>query len=192
MDENTQYFFLSTVWILSKPVWVLLIPYVTFSLFHTLNFLRAELLTSFFPAGSKIHTTYLLQPTHTLRSFSQNTQPLAMKLVSHLEVFLIFPYLVLLMLVLKAPILMPFAFFQFLRFRYFFSELTREAFGELKQRLDSVFMRKGRARWVQAVYLKCVELVVRYGDADAEVQRRREAELAMQEAKEKASGVGAS
>jgi hypothetical protein len=35
MDENVQYLLLALYWYLQKPIYITLIPFATFSLFHT-------------------------------------------------------------------------------------------------------------------------------------------------------------
>jgi hypothetical protein len=51
-DENVQYLLLAMYWWFSKPIFFTLVPYVTFSLFHVLTFLRTTVIPMVFPHSS--------------------------------------------------------------------------------------------------------------------------------------------
>ncbi|KAJ3199014.1 hypothetical protein HDU67_003166, partial [Dinochytrium kinnereticum] len=164
MDENTQYLILSFVWLTSKPVWVVLIPFVTFSLFHSLNYTRTEVLPRLAPAGTSMHTTVATKIVPALLKFSQTYQSKALQGVAYLEVWLIPIYLIFAALLGWAGIVSPFLFAQFLRFRYFFSALTRKAVADLKTAADGVVARPGMPMWVGAAYRRVVGILEKWGD----------------------------
>ncbi|KAJ3284288.1 hypothetical protein HDU76_008320 [Blyttiomyces sp. JEL0837] len=176
MDENTQYLLLALIWITSKPVWVVLIPYATFSFFHSINYIRAAILPTLFPPGSPLHSTITTRLSPLIESFSQKYQVSALRSISYLEVWFLFPYLVLSIFVGHVSFLTPILYAQFLRFRFYFSPMTKEAFGELKGRLDGLVLRNGTPEWVVAFYRKAVEMVTRWGDVGAEMQPQRPGE----------------
>jgi len=48
-DENVQYAVLALYWWISKPIALTIIPFAIFSLFHTLTFIRTNILPKFVP-----------------------------------------------------------------------------------------------------------------------------------------------
>ncbi|KAJ3084655.1 hypothetical protein HDU99_008401 [Rhizoclosmatium hyalinum] len=160
VDENTQYLLLALIWWTSKPIWVVLLPFATFSVFHAANYMRTELIPTVIPSTSPFYVISSTKVIPLLTHFSQTYQAKCLRAVSYLEVFFILPYLIVFVFTGKVSFMTPFIFVQFLRFRYQFSPMTREAFAELKRRADGVFM--GGA--YQGYYLQAVEFISRYGN----------------------------
>ncbi|KAJ3107694.1 hypothetical protein HDU96_007826 [Phlyctochytrium bullatum] len=169
MDENMHYLMLSFIWATSKPVWVVLIPFVTFSFFHSLNYTRTELLPRVVPATSPFHATVTQTISPALLNLTQRYQSQALEWIAYLEVWVIPPYLIVSVLFGGAGLLTPLLFFFFMRFRYFFSALTRKAVADLKTRGDALVARPGVPEWVRAVYGKAVNLIREWGDVTAQV-----------------------
>ncbi|KAJ3073861.1 hypothetical protein HDU98_000458 [Podochytrium sp. JEL0797] len=167
VDENTQYLLLALIWWTSRPVWVVLLPYATFSIFHAANYMRTELLPTVIPASSPLYSISSSTVIPLLAHFSQTYQAKCLRAVSYLEVFFILPYLVVFVFVGKVSFMTPFVFVQFLRFRFQFSPMTREAFTELKRRTDGIFL--GGA--YQQYYLQAVDFIVRYGNVAGQQQQ---------------------
>jgi transmembrane protein 33 len=96
----------------------------------------------------------------------KSSQPKALHAVSFLEVYALLPSLLLSVVTLRSSIFSLLIFIQFLRFRYFFSPLTRQAVGDLKRRCDEVVLKEdGKVPiWAVAIYKRIVELIVRFGD----------------------------
>ncbi|KAJ3409718.1 hypothetical protein HDV05_004292 [Chytridiales sp. JEL 0842] len=164
-DENTQYLLLALIWLTSKPVWVVLLPFATFSFFHSIHYIRSEVLPTLFPSSSPMHASITLKIAPLLLSFSQKYQALALKMVSYAEVILIFPYLCLSVLFGYVSFFTPVLYAQFLRFRFFFSPMTRQAFGEVKVRMDKWILGNEKVpAAVKSGYLKVVEFLVKWGD----------------------------
>jgi hypothetical protein len=65
---------------------VTLIPYATFSLFHTLGYVRTELIAKVFP-GLEIGKTVSAQISKLMSAY----QPLSINMVAKVEVWVIFP-----------------------------------------------------------------------------------------------------
>ncbi|KAI8618827.1 hypothetical protein BC830DRAFT_1165842 [Chytriomyces sp. MP71] len=160
VDENTQYLLLACIWWTTKPIWVVLLPYATFSVFHAANYIRTELLPTAIPATSPLHSLSSTRLIPALTYFTQTYQASCLKAVSYLEVFFILPYLIVFVFTGRVSLFTPVIFVQFLRFRYQFSPMTREAFAELKRRADAVFL--GGA--YQGYYLQAVDMIERYGN----------------------------
>ncbi|KAJ1548958.1 hypothetical protein HK405_012335, partial [Cladochytrium tenue] len=163
MDENTQYLFLALMWFTSRSIAVALLPYAIFSFFHTLNYLRTDVLQLVFPPGSALHATVAGQVSPFLQSVSQQYQMQSLRAVSYLEVWVVQPYLVLAVLTGRVSFATPLLFAMFLRFRYYFSPLTKEAVAALKARLDAVLDAPGSPLWVKSLYRRAVELIATYG-----------------------------
>lgn len=53
-DENSQYLFLAVLWATSSSVWVTLIPYVAFSTFHAITFIRSEIIPAVSPPSDAL------------------------------------------------------------------------------------------------------------------------------------------
>ncbi|RKO87095.1 hypothetical protein BDK51DRAFT_19053 [Blyttiomyces helicus] len=164
MDENTQYLFLSLIWVTSKPIFVTLIPFTTFSFFHTLNYTRTQLLPALFPPTSPSgHITTRLSPT--LQSLVQNYQVPALSRVAFAEVWIIFPILIFSILTGNASIFTPVLYAQFLRFRYFVSPVTQAAFASLAVQCDRLAANERTPALAKKVYEKIREWVVNFGNA---------------------------
>ncbi|KAJ3193730.1 hypothetical protein HK101_004274 [Irineochytrium annulatum] len=170
MDENTQYLILALIWLTSKPVWIVLIPFATFSLFHSLNYTRSELLPKLFPPSSALHATISQRVAPAILAFSQNYQGRSLRLIAYVEVWGILPYLIISVFIGGVSLLTPFIYVHFLRFRFFFSPLTREAFADLKARADTYLLAPTTPAWVSASYKKVIELIIKYGDVQAQPQ----------------------
>ncbi|KAJ3403081.1 hypothetical protein HDU80_004488 [Chytriomyces hyalinus] len=168
VDENTQYLILGLIWWSSKPVWVVLLPYATFSVFHAANYIRTELLPTVIPPTSPLYAISSTRAIPALAYFSQHYQALCLRAVSYLEVFFILPYLVVFVFFGRVSFMTPIVFVQFLRFRFQFSPMTREAFAELKRRADAVFMGGN----YQAYYLQAVEYITKFGNLGPQQQQQ--------------------
>ncbi|KAI8847971.1 hypothetical protein BC829DRAFT_395136 [Chytridium lagenaria] len=168
MDENMHYLILSLVWLSSKPMWVVLIPFVTFSLFHSANYARTELLPKLIPSTSALHSTLTTRIQPALLKFSQTYQSKGLEAVAYLEVWGLPLYLIFSLLTGGAGFLTPVLYFQFLRFRYFFSALTRRAAGDLRKRMDGYIVdREATPEWIKAVYRRAMEALEKFGDVTA-------------------------
>ena len=150
---------------------MVLVPYATFSLFHTLNYVRSEILPTVFPPSSSLHASVTQRLSPLILAFSQNYQAKALRFISYFEVWVILPVLILSIFTGRVSFLTPFLFCHFLRFRFFFSPMTREAFGDLKLKTDSVFLSPNSPPWLRSFYLKAVEWIITYGDVEQRASR---------------------
>jgi len=129
LDENVQYFLLAFFWWSSKPIVFALFPYMIFSLFHVLTFIRTGLMTQFLPPGPP--ATAGGPPTpHPIAKKLQvwtkaNFEP-AMRVVAYIELVL-FVRVLIGAITFQSSIIAPLVYSHFLRQRYYQSSFTREA-----------------------------------------------------------------
>ncbi|KAI9277560.1 hypothetical protein BY458DRAFT_504446 [Sporodiniella umbellata] len=141
MDENAQYFLLAVYWFVTQPITVTLIPFVTFSAFHALGYVRTNIIPNVFPSNASREdtvNTWQAKSQQRIKSWTDKYYSAAMRFVAHSEVTIIALRLFLGIFRLKlVPI---FLFAQFLRFRYHLSSYTRQTFTELRTRLDTFLL----------------------------------------------------
>ncbi|KAJ3012776.1 UNVERIFIED_CONTAM: WD repeat-containing protein 18 [Siphonaria sp. JEL0065] len=141
--------------------------------------MRTELLPTVIPTASPLYALSSTRVIPFLTYFSQTYQAKCLRAVSYLEVFFILPYLIVFVFTGRVSFMTPFVFVQFLRFRFQFSPMTREAFAELKRRTDQVFL----GGQYQGYYIQAVEFIQRYGNLvpqDAAAQEQRSLNQAVQ------------
>lgn len=112
MDENSQYLILATFWLFSRPIMgiimldilinrinelciVSLIPYMTFSTFHVLDYVRTSIIPTLFPrpvnttSTDGVPSTWQTRAQGNIKSlYDQHYLP-AMRVVSRVEVIII-------------------------------------------------------------------------------------------------------
>ncbi|RIA83205.1 hypothetical protein C1645_834154 [Glomus cerebriforme] len=144
-DENVFYLMLAFMWFTSTPVFVTLIPYATFSLFHFITYLRANVLQAVSPApppsssssGTQIRTNsaskYIQIWVH------KNYEP-AMKMVSFVEVVVITLFLLFNIVTLQVRFITLLVYCFFLRMRYTMNHYTQQAFATVAQKLDELLL----------------------------------------------------
>ncbi|ORZ09497.1 hypothetical protein BCR42DRAFT_358728 [Absidia repens] len=176
-DENVQYFFLATYNFFSDPVEVSLIPFVTFSAFHALGYVRTNIIPTVFPtprqaAGSNTPATWQAKTQQSIKSWTEKNYGNAMRLVATAEVTIIMPRLILGLLRLRiVPVVL---FAQFLRFRYHLSAYTRQAFTDLRVNLDRALLPPTANPRIPAVvsrlYTTAKDMVFNFGEAAVQRQ----------------------
>ncbi|KAI8799711.1 hypothetical protein BJ742DRAFT_781099 [Cladochytrium replicatum] len=175
MDENTQYLLLSLIWLTSGPIWVTLIPFCTFSFFHALTYTREQILPNLFPApGAATPGTFSFARavSNRIGQFMTTYQTPALYFVAYTEVYIIFPYVVLSILFGRASILTPLLYGHFLRFRHFFSPMTKEAFRDARTRFDGWILGNASVpAFVKSGYTRVRDLIEKYGNVEGEMMR---------------------
>ncbi|KAJ1547529.1 hypothetical protein HK096_002522, partial [Nowakowskiella sp. JEL0078] len=111
---------------------VTLLPYIAFSTFHTLIYIRNELIPTLFPPTANFALARTV--SSQIGQFITKYQNEALKVSAYLEIYLIPPYILIMILFGRASIATPFLYAQFVRFRYFFSPMTKEAVLDLRKR----------------------------------------------------------
>ncbi|MBW0484424.1 hypothetical protein O181_024139 [Austropuccinia psidii MF-1] len=141
LDENVQYLAVALYWFFSKPVFVTLLPFATFSTFHGLTFIRTSLLPK---VPSSKQDLSSLEKTHQLgitlnrfiQSWVKRNYESAMYLVAMIEVLVIQGRITLGAITFQNSFLHPLFFAHFLRLRYHLSPQTRSAVSAFNQTLD--------------------------------------------------------
>jgi len=181
MDENVQYLFLAFYWYCNAPIFVTLIPFATFSTFHTLGYLRTNIIPTFSPINSgppaanaassatPAPTGFSAQISHFIKQWTDQNYGQAMQFVSYVEVVGVMGRLLLGAITFQTSFLAPLIYAHFLRLRYFMSSYTRAAFLEVSARLDKVLLPPTADARIPPVvgkaYTIIKSLVTRYGQS---------------------------
>ncbi|KAG0278113.1 hypothetical protein BGZ95_004708 [Linnemannia exigua] len=138
VEENVQYFLMAIFWWRSTPMIAPLIPYAVFAFFNAINYTRTTILPAFFPAGSTDpKASHAAGLSRKIQTWSEKNHGPAMALVAYVEVIGVMGSLILGAITFQSSFLSPIVYANFLRFRYFFSIHTRNAFAVIRARLDA-------------------------------------------------------
>ncbi|ORY28985.1 hypothetical protein BCR39DRAFT_533437 [Naematelia encephala] len=150
-DENVQYAVLALYWWISKPISITVIPFATFSLFHTLTFLRTNILPKLVPAAPPVQPGQPRPPPALYDRISRGTQlwvktnyDHAMKFVAYAELAIL-ARVVVGVFIFRSSLLAPLFLAHFIRLRYHASPFTRIAVADITGRIDSVLLPRGGA-----------------------------------------------
>ncbi|GAA5991598.1 hypothetical protein JCM5350_002628 [Sporobolomyces pararoseus] len=189
LDENVQYLLLALYWFLTKPIALTLLPFATFSLFHTLTFIRTSILpkvpatsssssskSSSSSATQQAQTQTLsfgVKLSKTIQTWVKQNYETAMLFVAYIEVILVFSRILLGAITFQNSLLTPLIFGHFLRLRYYLSPPTRKAFTWLNQQVVERYVIKNGS--VPEIVKKGVgivrELIIRYSESIIQVQQ---------------------
>jgi len=145
LDENVQYFLLAFFWWSSKPIIFALFPYMIFSLFHVLTFVRTGLMTQFLPPGQPATPGGPPTPhpiAKQLQAWTKANFEPAMRIVAYVELG-VFLRVFFGAITLQTSIIAPIIYAHFLRQRYFQSSFTREAIFASDARINKLMQREG-------------------------------------------------
>lgn len=146
VDENVQYAVLALYWCISKPINITIIPFATFSLFHTLTFLRTNIIPKLVPAPPAQSGTpgQPRPPPAALDNVSRSIQMWvkgnydgAMRFVAYAELA-IFARVVVTALTFRSSLIAPIFLAHFIRLRYHASPFTRQAVGTVSSRIEGL------------------------------------------------------
>ncbi|KAL0094004.1 hypothetical protein F4703DRAFT_1833332 [Phycomyces blakesleeanus] len=172
MDENAQYLLLALYWMFSSPISVSLVPYVSFSTFHALGYVRTSIIPTIFPVPAGSTTSWQPKTQLQIKTWTDKNYGPGMRFVAQIEVVGIMGRLILGLF--KLRVMSVFVFAQFLRFRFHLSSYTRQAFTELRTRLDSLILPPTADPRIPAVvpkaYLTIKDMITRYGQAVVQQQ----------------------
>lgn len=146
---------------------VTLIPYTVFSFFHSLNYIRSEILPTLLPP-STVSLTPRLQD-YVLR-FVREYQSKALRFVAYAEVWAILPLLTIGIFFGWSSLIAPIIYARFLLFRYHMSALTKAAVADLRTRLDSLAEHPSLPPTAKRLYEKAREMVIKWGDIEAQAR----------------------
>lgn len=197
-DENVQYLLLAVYWWFNKPIFVTLIPYVTFSLFHVLTFVRTTVIPMVFPhsssttsrssASSSAEGSSSSSSANSGATSSANPPPPAktakfiqtwvkanydpaMRFVAYSEVA-IFARVLFGAILFKNSLLAPLFYAHFLRLRFYMSSFTRGAFQHVGSVLDGYTQHPSCPPAVRRGYLMLTDLISRYASTVLSVQNQ--------------------
>jgi len=145
LDENVQYFLLAFYWWSSKPIVFALFPYMIFSLFHVLTFVRTGLMSQFLPPGPPATPGGAPTPhpiAKKLQTWTKANFESAMRVVAYIEL-LIFLRVFLGAITFQTSILAPIIIAHFLRQRHYQSSFSREAITSTDQKISDFAHKEG-------------------------------------------------
>jgi len=182
MDENVQYFALALYWFFHKPVLVTLIPFCTFSLFHSLTFVRTTLLPKV-PSASpgnkppQADKAKPQPPAGPLANVSKGIQAWvkehfesAMLFVGFVEVIVVMGRVLIGAITFRDPLFTPLIYAHFLRLRYYLSPQTRQAFAYVSKELDKITNHPSCPAAVKEGIAIARRLITRYSESILSVQ----------------------
>ncbi|GAA5836447.1 hypothetical protein JCM11251_007082 [Rhodosporidiobolus azoricus] len=184
LDENVQYLLLALYWFMQKPIYVTLLPFATFSLFHTLTFLRTSVLPKVpsAPAKGAAAQHHQQQQQQALTGGAKLSKMIqvwvkanyekAMQFVAFVEVMVVFGRLVLGAITFQNSLLSPLFFAHFLRLRFYLSPPTRQAFSYVNAQIDHYVAANPKVPAGVKKGVKIVrELIARYSESIISVQQ---------------------
>ncbi|PIA13476.1 hypothetical protein COEREDRAFT_83445 [Coemansia reversa NRRL 1564] len=151
VDENVEYLVLACFWLVMQPIFVTLLPFVVFSLFHVITYTRSSIIPMFFPGitaeiqrarqveqqgSAPVSLSLPARVSKFMGDWSSKYYSPALREVGVWEVAVIGAWLVLGAITFQTPMLAPPMYFQFLRMRYLLSAPTRAAFRTVRAFLD--------------------------------------------------------
>ncbi|KAI8902617.1 hypothetical protein BC833DRAFT_572694 [Globomyces pollinis-pini] len=158
-DENAQYFLVALVWSTAAPIKVALIPFATFSLFHSMGYIRSEFIPKVFPGNTLPQSKVVASG---INSFMTKYQAQAITYVAYSEVWVILPMTIITIFWGGTSFFTPIMYSQFLQFRYLSSPITREVFTTSELTLDKYLDTETISPTVRNGYLKVKEVIKRY------------------------------
>ncbi|GAA5827598.1 hypothetical protein JCM3770_005939 [Rhodotorula araucariae] len=178
LDENVQYLLLALYWFLQKPIYLTLIPFATFSLFHALTFLRTSVLPKPPAAAGKSAPAAAAQPqtagmkaSKTIQVWVKANYEKAMLFVAFVEVVVVFGRVLLGAITFQNSLLAPLFFAHFLRLRYYLSPPTRTAFAWVSAQIDHATANPKCPPAVRKGVNVAKELIIRYSESIISVQQ---------------------
>ncbi|KAI3481134.1 hypothetical protein L1887_56604 [Cichorium endivia] len=179
MDENVQYLFLAVYWFMSKPIFITILPFVTFSLFHVLTFVRTTILPAVFPTptppaqgAAQGATQQQSKLARMVQGWVKANYDPAMRFVAYAEVA-IFARVLFGALLWRNSLMAPLFYAHFLRLRFYMSSFTRAAFQHVGAVLDGYTQHQSCPPGVRKVYLTLTDLVARYASSVLSVQNNQ-------------------
>lgn len=137
-DENVQYFLLAVYWgVAAQPVSLALVPYIVFSVFHCLTYLRTAVLPTFDPSStSETSQTTYARLARASGAWVKSNYEKAMQLVAGVEVVLLGLRLTLGLVFRQSSFVTLIVFAAFLRYRYLTSAFVRQRFSAVALAVD--------------------------------------------------------
>jgi len=130
LDENAEYFVLALLWLLTSPVFLALVPYFIYSVFHVVTYFSEYVLPAF--TGKPAHPQ-----EDRLAQLARKYQDAGSQSVAKVEVYgILLRLLVGVLFFNKSAFLQLPMFAVFLRYKYFNTAYTRTSLRELSANID--------------------------------------------------------
>ncbi|VDB99390.1 unnamed protein product [Peniophora sp. CBMAI 1063] len=166
-DENVQYLLLALFWFTSRPVTVALLPYVIFSTFHALTFVRTTVIPMVAAPGPPATAGGPPTPhpiAKKLQTWVKEHYDQAMRIVAYAECAILARVAVGALL-RQNSFLTPIIFAHFLRMRYFQSPFTKAALGRVIYYIDDFANKPDSPPMAKQVWGTVQQLVGRWTGA---------------------------
>lgn len=153
-DENVQYLLLAALFLGSKPVYALLVPYAIYSLFHVLSYTRTNIIATVAPnspLGNRIGDL-------VAKFFDP-----AMSAVAAVELLVNLPRLLIGVIFRQNSFLLTIAYIVFLRVRWEQSLFVRRVVSGVTTRIDGLVADKNVPQAVRTVWTYTKDIARRYG-----------------------------
>ncbi|KAJ1906906.1 Transmembrane nucleoporin [Coemansia sp. IMI 209127] len=193
VDENVEYLLLALYWYSSRPIFVTLVPFVVFSLFHVLTYARSVLIPTVFPnitqeieRARRAEQQQATMPAISmparvskfLGDWSTKYYSPALREVGVWEVAVICVWVSVGALTFQTPFVAPLVYLQFLRMRYALSAPTRAAFRRVRAWLDRTLTPPMASANVPGVvtdsYIRVRDILVKMGDTIMDPNARQQ------------------
>ncbi|KAJ2560032.1 Transmembrane nucleoporin [Coemansia sp. RSA 1933] len=194
VDENVEYLLLALYWYLNRPMFVTLLPFVVFSLFHVLTYARSVVMPTVFPnitgeierarraeQQQENVPVVLSMPARVSKAvgdWSSKYYSRALREIGVWEVAVICVWVSVGALTFQTPLVAPLAYFQFLRFRYALSAPTRAAFRRVRAWMDKALTPPTASASVPGVvtdsYIRVRDMLVKMGDTIMDPNARQQ------------------
>ncbi|PWN44232.1 hypothetical protein IE81DRAFT_321634 [Ceraceosorus guamensis] len=179
MDENVQYLFLALYWWFTQPIFITLVPYTTFSLFHVLTFTRTTVIPMVFPTspaasraeGASEPIGFPTKVSKMIQGWVKQNYDPAMRFVAYSEV-LVFARVTFGAILLRNSLLAPLFYAHFCRLRFYMSSFTRDAFQHVSSELDKATANPSCPELVRRAYLMGTDLISRYASTVLNLQNQ--------------------
>ncbi|KAK9702144.1 Transmembrane nucleoporin [Basidiobolus ranarum] len=173
MDDNVHYLFMGFLWYVSAPLFITIVPFAVYSLFHVIDFARVTFLPTIFPdmntATRSPGATHAANLAKAIKRFKDTYYDAAMKNVAKVEVIGVMGLQILGVITFQ---LSPFGvlfYANFLRIRYHLSPHIRQTFAEVRAVLDKHLLPPTANQKIPAVVGKAYtfirDSVISYGQS---------------------------
>ncbi|KXN72019.1 hypothetical protein CONCODRAFT_37514, partial [Conidiobolus coronatus NRRL 28638] len=181
-DETFVYLMLAFSWKTQKPVFATLLPFIIYSFFHTINYLKTDIIPTIAPSvtqelqAAQSNTAQTpstaAQISIAIQSIFNKYYTLCMRKVSLYEISIV-PLVLLVQVITFRISFMTIIYYGFFVFqRYQKSALTRNAFTELRSQLDAVILKPNVPPQVQQIYTTIKGYLANFGAQSAQPQQR--------------------
>lgn len=134
-------------------------------MFHALNYIRGEVIPTLFAPVSNY--AQARKASRWIGIFVQKNEPLALQFAAYVEVWVIMPWVIVSVFNGNASFLTPLLYGHFLRFRYFFSPVTKRAFRDLRLKGDGLVLDNVRLpMWVKNIYVRIRDALEKFGNVE--------------------------